>query len=109
MEDTPDGTSHSQRAGSGPSKSVRLRIEGHVQGVGFRYWTLQAAVGLGLTGFVRNRRDGGVEASLHGPSAGVDDMIGRCHKGPRGALVARVEVLAESDPPPLQFDVAATV
>ena len=47
-------------------RTVRVRLEGHVQGVGFRYWTERAATDLGLDGWVRNRRDGGVEAVFSG-------------------------------------------
>lgn len=78
-------------------KTVRVRIEGRVQGVGFRMWVERTALQLGLDGWVRNRRDGGVEAVLSGPSATVDDMVAQCHHGPSAAVVGMVRVLDEQD------------
>ena len=65
---------------------MRVRIEGRVQGVGFRYWMEQAARDLGLDGWVRNRRDGGVEAMISGPPDTVAGMIGRA-MGSRASFV----------------------
>lgn len=62
--------------------AVRVRIEGRVQGVGFRAWTKREAVSLGLDGWVRNRRDGTVEAIFSGEEAAVRRMVSICHKGP---------------------------
>ncbi len=76
-------------------RAVRLRIEGHVQGVGFRAWLAATATGLGLDGWVANRRDGGVEAVLAGPADVVAAMIQKCHTGPPSAAVAMVKVLPE--------------
>jgi acylphosphatase len=89
-------------------RTVRVRIEGHVQGVGYRYWTELAAVGLGLNGWVRNRRDGGVEAVFSGPAGDVAEMIERCHQGPPAAHVHFVKVLEEPDLPPSGFNVLPT-
>jgi len=89
-------------------RTVRVRIEGHVQGVGFRYWTERAAAGLGLSGWVRNRRDGGVEAMFSGPAEDVAEMIERCHDGPPAAQVRFVKVLEECKPPPPGFGVLPT-
>ncbi len=72
-----------------------VRIEGRVQGVGYRLWTQRTAVSLGLTGYVRNRRDGSVEAVFRGPDAAVADMLARCLEGPSGAAVTKVEALGE--------------
>lgn len=77
--------------------TVRLRIEGRVQGVGFRMFVERAAAALGLDGWVRNRRDGGVEAVIAGTPAAIEEMIERCHAGPPAARVDRVEVLAEDE------------
>ena len=55
--------------------AVRALITGKVQGVWFRAWTAQEAEKRGLTGWVRNRRDGSVEALLCGPQAALDDML----------------------------------
>ena len=74
-------------------KSVRVRIEGRVQGVGFRAWVERKAMEHSLDGWVRNRRDGGVEAVFAGPASAVDAMVAECHHGPRSAAVAMVRVL----------------
>jgi acylphosphatase len=66
-------------------------IRGLVQGVGFRAWTEYTALAHGLDGWVRNRRDGSVEAVFSGAPARVTAMIEACHKGPRGARVDSVD------------------
>jgi acylphosphatase len=71
----------------------RLVITGHVQGVGFRYFMAAEAVQLGITGWVRNRRDGSVEAVVAGPAESVAAIIAWVRRGPPGAAVA--QVLAE--------------
>lgn len=71
-------------------KRARIRIEGRVQGVWFRGWTVRAAGRLGLDGWVRNNPDGSVEAVFAGPAAKVDAMIERCRKGPPAATVSAV-------------------
>jgi acylphosphatase len=70
--------------------AVRVEITGRVQGVGYRHWTNLRASRAGLTGFVRNRSDGSVEAVFSGPKSEVDDMVVRCKVGPRGAGVTDV-------------------
>ena len=77
------------------TRTVHLRIEGRVQGVGYRAFVEMRAAELGLSGWVRNRRDGSVEAVVQGPSAAVDAMLDRCRSGPPGARVDRVEVIGE--------------
>jgi len=69
-------------------KSVQVRIEGRVQGVWFRGWTSQEASSLGLSGWVRNCRDGSVHAVFSGEPAAVDLMLMRCRKG---SPMARVD------------------
>lgn len=91
------------------ARSVRLRIEGRVQGVGFRVFVERNALRLGIDGWVRNRRDGGVEVSLHGPRTGIDEMIARCRQGPPGGNVEMVKVLDESAPRPAGFEILPTV
>jgi acylphosphatase len=59
---------------------VRVTIRGRVQGVGYRYWLEQQA--RGLEGWVRNRRDGSVEALFAGPADAVSAMIASCRRGP---------------------------
>jgi acylphosphatase len=74
-------------------RTVQVRIEGRVQGVGYRLWTQRTAVAMGLAGWVRNRRDGAVEAVFQGPNGDVNAMLVACEEGPRGAAVTRVEVV----------------
>jgi acylphosphatase len=69
----------------------RAVIHGRVQGVGYRAWVEAEAPALGLAGFVRNRRDGSVEAVFCGSAKAVADMIERCRAGPRHAQVTRVD------------------
>ena len=59
-------------------KRVRVRITGRVQGVGFRYWVEREATDRGLDGWVRNRRDGSVEAVFQGEDASVQSMVRAC-------------------------------
>jgi acylphosphatase len=73
-------------------------IRGQVQGVGFRYWTRRTATARGLLGWVRNRRDGTVEAVFAGPEQAVAGMIKLCRHGPDAAWVDSVaEKPAEPD------------
>ncbi|MBA1348087.1 acylphosphatase [Rhizobium sp. WYCCWR 11146] len=72
-------------------KAVRVRISGKVQGIGFRMWTRDEAVRLGLTGWVRNEEDGAVVAVIAGPDAAVTTMIERLRRGPPGASVSGVQ------------------
>jgi acylphosphatase len=71
-------------------RAVHLRIEGSVQGVGYRAWTRRAALSLGLSGWVRNRPDGSVEAHVQGADEAVAEMIARCRQGPEAAHVTQV-------------------
>ncbi len=71
-----------------------LRITGRVQGVGYRWSLAQEAKRLGLHGWVRNRKDGSVEAVVHGPAVSVNWLIGWAQQGPARAQVAGVSVLA---------------
>jgi len=78
-------------------RQVHLSITGRVQGVWFRGWTVKKASTLGLDGWVRNRRDGTVEAVFSGPTAAVEEMIEACRKGPPAACVDGLEVTVSSD------------
>ena len=66
-------------------------IRGRVQGVGFRAWTEYTALERGIQGWVRNRRDGSVEALLVGPPDVADAMVAMCRDGPRGARVDAID------------------
>ena len=81
-----------------PHKTVRIVIQGRVQGVWFRGWALGQAQRLNIRGWIRNRRDGTVEALFSGPAVEVDEMVNACRQGPPAAHVAS---LAEHpcDPP----------
>lgn len=75
----------------------RLLIRGRVQGVGYRYWMVDAAEARGIRGWVRNRRDGSVEAFVQGDDADVEAIVASCRRGPPAAHVASVDV--EQAPP----------
>src|SRR3712207_4138324 len=72
---------------------LHVIIHGRVQGVGFRAWTQHQAQLHGLSGWVRNRRDGTVEAVFSGPEDLVQAMFKACEQGPRGSVVERVETV----------------
>ncbi len=71
---------------------IHLRISGQVQGVGFRQWTAREARARGLSGFVRNRHDGSVEAVFSGDADSVSALAETCGRGPYGSRVDRVDV-----------------
>jgi acylphosphatase len=66
-------------------------IRGMVQGVGYRAWTEYTALERGVQGWVRNCRDGTVEALFMGPPDAVDGMIAACNEGPGGSRVDRID------------------
>ena len=73
-------------------KTCHLTIRGRVQGVGFRAYMRHEAKGHGVSGWVRNRRDGSVEAVVQGSPPAVQAVIEWVHQGPPGAHVTGVEV-----------------
>jgi acylphosphatase len=73
-------------------RRVHLWISGRVQGVFFRSTTQEQALARGLTGWVRNARDGRVEAEVQGSPAAVEQLIAECRSGPPAARVHDVEV-----------------
>jgi acylphosphatase len=89
--------------------AVSLRIEGRVQGVGFRWWVVETATGLGLAGWVRNRRDGTVEVLAIGEQPVLDALAEACRGGPAGAVVRAVEVYSAGDDGSAGFEQRATV
>jgi acylphosphatase len=89
-------------------RTVRVRIAGRVQGVGYRAWTQQTAMDLALAGWVRNRRDGAVEAMFCGEPQDVAEMLRRCRVGPRGAVVSGVVIVQEGEPVAGGFEVRDT-
>ncbi|SDB55967.1 acylphosphatase [Belnapia rosea] len=68
-----------------------LRIEGRVQNVGYRAWMVREARRLGLSGWVRNRADGSVEAVVAGPEPAVQALLTACRRGPIAARVDHIE------------------
>lgn len=80
------------------TKTSHVLIHGRVQGVSFRAWTQHQAQLHGLDGWVRNRRDGTVEAVFSGPGNLVDVMLKACHEGPAGSRVEKVEILGSANP-----------
>ena len=89
-------------------KAVQVRIEGRVQGVWFRAWTAQEARARQLSGWVRNRADGTVEAVFAGPAAVVDDMLAACWSGPPAAVVQDVQTQPTTAPDQSGFRQVAT-
>lgn len=71
---------------------VHLTITGRVQGVFFRVETQRAALRFGVAGWVRNRRDGSVEAVAEGANTDVQSLIQWCHNGPPNARVDDVKI-----------------
>jgi acylphosphatase len=67
---------------------IQVLITGSVQGVGYRAWVEEQAVASGLEGWVRNRRDGSVEALFAGNAKVVADMVALCRRGPPSARVS---------------------
>lgn len=80
------------------NRTSHVLIHGRVQGVSFRAWTQHQAELHGLKGWVRNRRDGTVEAVFSGPGNLVEVMLKACHQGPAGSRVEKVEILDRGDP-----------
>jgi len=75
---------------------ARVIIEGRVQGVFFRHHTQEMASRLGVKGWVKNRRDGSVEAVFEGDRDRVDQIVQWCHRGPSEARVKNVSVTWEN-------------
>ena len=78
--------------------TVRVHIKGRVQGVWYRGWTVDQARRLGLSGWVRNRRDGSVEAVFSGPEQAVRAAIELCRQGPPAARVREGAEQIETGP-----------
>jgi len=79
----------------------RVTIRGHVQGVGFRAWTEHEARRRALEGWVRNRRDGSVEAVISGADDKVNEMLAYFWQGPGNSRVERVD--SQPAPAPMQL------
>lgn len=84
-----------------PLLTYRVIIKGRVQGVWYRGWTRDKAQSLGLSGWVRNRRDAEVEAIFSGPADKVAEMLEACRSGPPAAKVIDI-VTSDAEAPPNQ-------
>jgi acylphosphatase len=88
----------------------RLQISGRVQGVGFRYAMQQQAARCGVRGWVRNRRDGSVEALLAGDDEAVEALTAWARHGPPGAMVTDLRAVpAGEELPPARFELRPTL
>ena len=74
------------------SAAVEARIAGRVQGIGFRYFAFEEARRLGLVGYVRNTRDGGVRVYAEGPRGRLEQFLRALEQGPQGSRVREVRV-----------------
>jgi acylphosphatase len=91
-----------------PEKTVRLRITGEVQGVGYRIWATRTASAHRLRGWVRNRADGSVEVLATGAPGAVAAFVVACRQGPRAAQVLAVSVADAEDDGSLGFSALPT-
>jgi len=91
--------------------ALNARVTGTVQGVGFRWFTRETAAAHGVSGWVRNRFDGSVEAELHGPDRDVAAVLSALREGPPHAVVDRIATTPIPVPPrrPHGFEIRATV
>jgi acylphosphatase len=89
--------------------TLHVLIEGRVQGVWYRGWTVEQAQALGLEGWVRNLSDGRVEALFSGPAAAVETMVRACRQGPPSAQVKTIQAEEWDTPPGRGFHQRATV
>ena len=78
--------------------TLRMKIEGYVQAVGYRNFAINEANRLGLDGWIRNRSDGTVEALISGDTKKVEQFIMACAKGPPGSRINNFE-LHKAEPP----------
>ncbi len=85
------------------SATQRVFVSGRVQNIGYRDWVIRKAQALGITGWVRNRRDGRVELLVVGEDAASDAMIEALREGPPLARVDHVEAHVDSERPPKGF------
>lgn len=74
------------------NKHINIKIQGQVQGVGFRFSVYEKFVELGMQGKAENTADGGVFVDLEGSESGLEHFIEWCNHGPMGARVSNVEV-----------------
>jgi acylphosphatase len=73
-------------------QELHATVHGMVQGVGFRYFVVEKALGLGLRGYARNAHDGSVEVLAQGPRLALEKLLALLRRGPAAADVSRVEI-----------------
>lgn len=83
---------NAEREGAEGETIVRMIVRGRVQGVGYRAFVLSRAEAYGVAGWVRNRRNGDVEAVLAGPAGAVKALCEICREGPPRAAVATLDI-----------------
>lgn len=81
---------------------LHVSVRGHVQGVGFRYFVLNAANAMGLSGWVRNCPDGSVEVTAEGEFEALESLLQKLRNGPRMGLVS--DVVYQWSPCRFEFD-----
>ena len=86
-------------------KAVTVKVTGRVQGVSFRWYAVQEAERLGVTGWVRNEPDGSVAAHLEGEDSAVDAMVEWCGRGPSYASIRHVAVTEAARTGAKTFDI----
>ncbi len=91
-----------------PRKTIHVTISGKVQGVGYRAWTERQALARGLSGWVRNRRGGMVEAVFSGEAEIVDAMLAACRAGPPQGRVNSVDATEQAEEVTGRFEVRST-
>ncbi len=91
------------------TKNMHVMISGRVQGVGYRAWTRSRARRLELSGWVRNRTDGRVEALFCGAAKVVDQMIEACYDGPLPSRVLDIEAADSKESIDAGFTMRETV
>jgi acylphosphatase len=89
--------------------TLRLRIQGAVQGVGFRAFVVREATERRLSGWVRNRLDGTVEAVASGPTKQIEALVSSCTRGPAGARVQHIDMTVTAAPSGPGFTLRATM
>jgi acylphosphatase len=89
--------------------TMRMKIIGQVQGVGFREFAIAEANARSLIGWVRNRSDSTVEIVISGPQKEVEAFVGMCMRGPPGARVTNVEMGPAKVPDSIGFTQRPTV
>ncbi|HQZ12181.1 MAG TPA: acylphosphatase [Devosia sp.] len=90
-------------------RRVHVIVSGTVQGVGYRAWTADTARRHHLSGWVRNRRDGSVEAVFAGSQPAIDAMLSDCHNGPPSSDVTAVHATETWEPVTPGFHILPTV